>query len=114
MGKDRSKDTVEELITEASRLLQPLLNPRDGDVFDSMEYRDVIRWIKRKIDNQMKESSISIVTPGAETAINPRFKELCIQLREMSISHASQGRYGLELESCVELVDLLASIENKK
>jgi len=112
INQDKSKEEIEKLITEASILLQPIIQPQDGVYFDSMKFRDTMRWIKRKLDGSMREKGISIVRPGVEMAITPKFKEICLSLREITITHAAQGNYGLELEACVELVDLLSGLED--
>jgi len=110
-NKDRSNDTIEKLISEASRLLEPAIQPQEGVFFDSIAFRDCMRWLKRKIDAQMRVKGISIVKAGVETAIAPKFKEICLSLREITISHAASGSYGLELEACVELTDLLSGLD---
>jgi len=107
------KKDIEELITEASNLLQPIIQPQEGVFFDNMGYRNTMRWLKRKLDASMKKNGISIHVSNTTTQINPKFKDLCISLRELTISHAAQGNYGLELEACVELTDLLSGLEHE-
>ena len=107
-----TKVDIEELITQASNHLQPLVQPQEGVFFDSVAFRKSMRLIKRELDRKMRNKGISIMRPGETTLVTAKFKDICLSLREITISHGSQGNYGLELEACVELTDLLSGLED--
>lgn len=111
MTKEKNVD-IEDLITQASNHLQPIIQPQEGVFFDSVSFRKSMRLIKRELDGKMRKQGISIMRPGETNLVTAKFKEICLSLREITISHGSQGNYGLELEACVELTDLLSGLED--